>query len=254
MTTQTPNYGWVLPNVMGDPDQWGSELNNTLIAVDQTIFLNTTGVSSFNTRTGAITLIDADISGAGGALIANPTFSGTVTIPSGASLSVAGGATFTSAAFSGTVTTPTLIVSTAVTLPAGWQTGVTDGSNAPAGVVGEYLLSSAAGNMGLTSGTAAQVMTLALPPGDWQVTGGCYFTGSSVTAVQLGLNTSAAMPALGTNAQILITGAGSSLGYNLAVGPVRMNISANTTAYLMGEMSGASLVAANAQVQARRMR
>lgn len=39
------------------------------------------GVTSFNTRTGAITLVAADITGAGGALLASPAFTGTPTAP-----------------------------------------------------------------------------------------------------------------------------------------------------------------------------
>jgi hypothetical protein len=39
------------------------------------------GVSSFNSRTGAITLIGADVSAAGGALLASPTFTGTPHAP-----------------------------------------------------------------------------------------------------------------------------------------------------------------------------
>jgi Chaperone of endosialidase len=39
------------------------------------------GVTSFNTRTGAITLSAADITGAGGALLASPTFTGTPAAP-----------------------------------------------------------------------------------------------------------------------------------------------------------------------------
>jgi len=42
------------------------------------------GVSSFNGRTGAITLLGADVSAAGGALIASPTFTGTPAAPTAA--------------------------------------------------------------------------------------------------------------------------------------------------------------------------
>ena len=44
----------------------------------------TGGVSSFNTRTGAITLVGADVSAAGGALSASPTFTGTPAAPTAA--------------------------------------------------------------------------------------------------------------------------------------------------------------------------
>lgn len=55
--------------------------NNTQIAttayVTAAILADTTGVTSFNTRTGAISLLLADITGAGGAPLASPSFTGT---------------------------------------------------------------------------------------------------------------------------------------------------------------------------------
>ena len=46
--------------------------------------LSATGVSSFNTRTGVVTLTGADITGAGGALLLSPAFSGVPTGPTAA--------------------------------------------------------------------------------------------------------------------------------------------------------------------------
>lgn len=43
-----------------------------------------TGVSSFNTRTGAVVLLAADVTGVGGALLASPNFTGTPTAPTNA--------------------------------------------------------------------------------------------------------------------------------------------------------------------------
>jgi hypothetical protein len=45
---------------------------------------STTGVSSFNTRTGAVTLTTADVQAAGGAPLANPVFTGVPTAPTAA--------------------------------------------------------------------------------------------------------------------------------------------------------------------------
>jgi hypothetical protein len=42
------------------------------------------GVSSFNTRTGAVTLLSGDITGAGGALLASPVFTGNPQVPTAA--------------------------------------------------------------------------------------------------------------------------------------------------------------------------
>jgi hypothetical protein len=52
----------------------------TTAFVQAAVTASTTGVSSFNTRTGAVVLTAADLTGAGGALLASPVFTGT---PSG---------------------------------------------------------------------------------------------------------------------------------------------------------------------------
>jgi hypothetical protein len=49
-----------------------------------TAAINASGVSSFNTRTGAVTLQASDVSGVGGALLASPSFTGTPTAPTAA--------------------------------------------------------------------------------------------------------------------------------------------------------------------------
>jgi hypothetical protein len=53
----------------------------TTAFVTQAIAAAPIGVSSFNSRTGAITLLGADVSAAGGALLASPTFTGTPAAP-----------------------------------------------------------------------------------------------------------------------------------------------------------------------------
>ncbi|AVH85346.1 hypothetical protein RsoM2USA_418 [Ralstonia phage RsoM2USA] len=58
--------------------------NTTQIATTafvQTAIAGVSGVSSFNTRTGAVTLTAADVSNVGGAMTASPSFSGTPTAP-----------------------------------------------------------------------------------------------------------------------------------------------------------------------------
>ena len=73
----TTNYSFTLPTVGGSQDQWGTDLNNNWTSLDTTLggvsaaeFLHLSGVTS------AIqTQIDAK------APTANPTFTGTATIP-----------------------------------------------------------------------------------------------------------------------------------------------------------------------------
>jgi hypothetical protein len=53
----------------------------TTAFVAAAVSAGTAGVASFNSRTGAVTLLVADISGAGGALLASPNFTGVPTAP-----------------------------------------------------------------------------------------------------------------------------------------------------------------------------
>jgi hypothetical protein len=56
----------------------------TTAFVTAAVVASTTGVTSFNTRTGAISLQSADVSGAGGALLVSPVFTGTPQGPTAA--------------------------------------------------------------------------------------------------------------------------------------------------------------------------
>jgi hypothetical protein len=85
------------------------------------------GVSSFNTRTGAVTLAAADVTGVGGALLASPAFTGTPTAPTAtagtnttqiattAFVTAAGYAPLASPTFTGTPAAPTATAGTSTT-------------------------------------------------------------------------------------------------------------------------------------------
>jgi hypothetical protein len=64
-------------------------------------------------------------------------------------------------------------------------TGVVDGSDAAAGIIGEYKNSvvQAASAVALTEFISADVLTLVLPAGDWDVWGDVLFTVTATTAV-----------------------------------------------------------------------
>jgi microcystin-dependent protein len=42
--TQTPNYGWIQPQIGGDPTTWGNILNNNTALIDAQVFANESGV------------------------------------------------------------------------------------------------------------------------------------------------------------------------------------------------------------------
>jgi hypothetical protein len=122
----------------------------TCAFVSAAISASTAGVSSFNGRTGSVTLTAGDVTGVGGALLASPAFSGVPTAPTAApgtnttqlattafvmataavsafngrtgsvtllstDISAAGGALLTSPAFTGTPTAPTAVPATNTT-------------------------------------------------------------------------------------------------------------------------------------------
>jgi hypothetical protein len=75
------------PNFTGVPSAPTAAVGSSTGQLATTAFVHnavvaaTTGVASFNTRTGAVTLVTADVTGAGGAPLASPTFTGNPTAP-----------------------------------------------------------------------------------------------------------------------------------------------------------------------------
>jgi len=135
--------------------------------------------------------------------------------------------------------------------------GVVDGSDAAAGDVGEYLTATA--SVGLASNVPADVVTLALTAGDWDVRGEVAFGTSFVyfeAYTWIGL-ASATMTSPGMSSIKLVssgdvTGMGNSA---FQAGPVRFSVSATTTVYL-GAQARFTTGATNAVgvISARRMR
>jgi len=107
--------------------------------------------------------------------------------------------------------------------------GVVDGSDAPPGLIGEYL--SASATVGLSSATPTDIVTLTLPAGDWDVSGSADFSFSALTLTFASAwlsTTSGVSSALGRSA--IQTGGGGVLGaVNFVVGPVRQSITAPAT-------------------------
>ena len=141
--------------------------------------------------------------------------------------------------------------------------------NSPAGALGEYLFTTAATpGVSLTTATAANVVSLALTPGDWDVVGICDFLSAattSVTGYSAGITvTTAVLPgqaaaggvgpdALATCIQpATVPGAGVN---QLDVCPVRVSIAAATTIYLVASATfSVSTLSAFGTLRARRVR
>jgi hypothetical protein len=128
--------------------------------------------------------------------------------------------------------------------------GVTDGSDAAAGQIGEYM--SASGSAAMTSGTAATVASLSLTAGDWEVSGQVTINYTGLT----GGNAFGANINGNSGTLIVVSVPNGASDWQLSAGaPQRFNVTAATTVSLMsiGYFSAGS-VSATGTVQARRMR
>jgi hypothetical protein len=130
-----------------------------------------------------------------------------------------------------------------------YKAGVTDGSEATAGNIGEVL--TASGSVALTNNTTATVATLTLTAGDWDVTGGVTFTISSAASSHYAAGIDGAF---GT-AIIATVPTGSGTWILSAGAPVRRNVTASTAVALSAQTGFTSgSVSAAGSVRARRMR
>lgn len=118
--------------------------------------------------------------------------------------------------------------------------GVTDGSDAAAGTVGEYLTASVTGS-GITSGATVDVVTLALPAGDWFVWGNVITApagGTSTTLVQAGISDTSASLTPPDGGSYSASSGNIPAGRATAFGMVRrLNLAASGAAYLVATVA-----------------
>ena len=143
--------------------------------------------------------------------------------------------------------------------------GVTDGSNAAAGQIGEYISANNTAGSALTTGVGLNVATLNLPAGDWDVWGQTIFAeGANTIPTVLASATSPVSGTVPTPAQLAAgTGAMSQVcatmtkGLNqiMQTGPDRYNSNAAQTIYLVAQatFSGGALTVTGF-ISARRQR
>ena len=141
--------------------------------------------------------------------------------------------------------------------------GTNTNDNAPVGFVGEFVSSSVASGsaVALTTATNANVTSISLTAGDWEVAGEVWQTlagGASPTVGQAGISTSSTTfgsgPGTGSRAIIPAT-----IGANqvpvIVLAPCRLSLASTTTVYLIGEaLFGSGTVSAYGVITARRMR
>jgi hypothetical protein len=170
----------------------------------------------------------------------------------------------TTAAFSGNVTTAALngtisgyAGSTTVANAGFCRQGVTDGGNAAAGQIGEYMSASPAA-LGLSTGVTGSQGVLTLTAGDWDI-GGTVVAGAgggtTLTFFQAGFSATTAFGSYGTQT-MLQSGGATSFAYSVFTIPTqRVNVTASQPIYMVVNIvfSGGTMTA-SANIWARRMR
>ncbi|WBG90012.1 hypothetical protein N5580_13035 [Pantoea piersonii] len=135
----------------------------------------------------------------------------------------------------------------------GSRKGVTDGSGAAAGDIGEYL-SASASSVALTTATAVNVTSLTLTAGDWDIHGTVEYTasGNIITNIIGGFTTtSATLPAFPNRYRNPSAAAVDTTA--VAVPYQRLLITTSTVLYLVVQASFASgAVSASGVIRARR--
>lgn len=135
--------------------------------------------------------------------------------------------------------------------------GVTDGSNAPAGQLGEYLTNSTL-TTSVTNAVAANATSIPLGAGDWDVQGSVRFNPAGTTVVSLlqaSISTSSATSG-GLGAAVISQGTlGTGTQQILATPVTRISISASTTVYVVCNQGfTTSTMTADGFIRARRVR
>lgn len=156
-------------------------------------------------------------------------------------------------AFGNTVST---LTATGLITPSGGIAGVTNGSAAGAGQIGELITNSASG-VSLTSGVNVNCTSINLTAGDWNVWGSAYFLpAASTTQAQIiaGVSTtSATLPAIPNYSVLTISIPAGNVESQIAPHQV-VNVSSSTTAYLVVNASfSISTETASCKIFARRM-
>jgi hypothetical protein len=156
-----------------------------------------------------------------------------------------------------------LTVNSGGTAPA-WKTGitgVTNGSDASAGIVGEYISSQVTTGVSITQNVVTNITSISLTAGDWDVSSNlnitCTITNNITFTLQGGISTtSATLGSQDTYSQIMIHAGASATQTQIFASPiVRLSLTSTTTVYLVGFGNGSlSSITGKGTIRARRIR
>lgn len=154
------------------------------------------------------------------------------------------------------------VLATSPTLNQPNLVGTTTNDSAAAGSVGEYVSSVVTAPVTLTSGTAANITSISLTAGDWDVSGFVFFNGGATTTVTY-INgsistTSATIDTSADRNTIVFANGGTAVNLttvNTVTGPSRFSLSTTTTVFLVARsVFGTSSGTAAGTIRARRIR
>ena len=259
----TANYGWTKPTVGGSDDQWGGYINADLDGIDSVVHGIQTSIPTVPAASTTLPIMDgtAAIGASGkwadGAHV-HPTDTTRYAASNPSGYQTAAQVTASLASYlplAGGVLTGALTPSATAGL-----VGATSGNNANAGSIGEVISSVVTTPVTLTSGTPANVASISLTAGDWDVQGEVWVAvgtgGASQVASAIG-STSATLPANSTasSRSALSTTFSASLNALMPLRPCRASLAATTTYYLITQAVFASgTTTATGNIWARRAR
>jgi hypothetical protein len=141
----------------------------------------------------------------------------------------------------------------------GGTDGVTDGSDALPGQIGEYVMANRTINLAVLNNVATDITTITLTAGDWDVQGAVYFLGSSSSGsddLRAWVNTVSATQPSGDNGGLAIVSTSSGGLVNmLAIPPIRASGATGATIFLSCNANfGSGTMNVQGYVRARRMR
>ena len=131
--------------------------------------------------------------------------------------------------------------------------GVTNGSDATAGQIGEYLSAASSGAVTPSSGATNNIATLSLTAGDWDVEGNAIFNPTAgVTYAACSVST--ASGSIGPVAT-RVPGAASATQLRIGTGgSLRVSVAADTTVYLTAQTAFSGSMSVTGVIWARRTR
>jgi hypothetical protein len=126
-------------------------------------------------------------------------------------------------------------------------TGVVDGSEAVAGAVGEFL-TGGSGAIGLVNNAVTNLASVALTPGDWDVSGFVAFSAGAGTHTYFGVGIGV------VDTSISATYPGTAINQVLPTTVHRYNITAAATVWVVAQAGFTGTVTASGSIRARRAR